>query len=64
MSDDDQERIRERAYALWEAAGSPEGDDLWFWVEAERQLSEESDDLSSKETSENPAVQPAPTLLR
>lgn len=64
MSDDDQERIRERAYALWEAAGSPEGDDLWFWVEAERQLSEESDDSSSEETSENPAVQPAPTLLR
>lgn len=65
MSDYDQERIRERAYALWEAAGSPEGDDLGFWVEAERQLGDETDDeLLATETRENPAVKPGPAILR
>lgn len=28
---DRQQRIRERAYALWEADGRPEGRDLEFW---------------------------------
>jgi hypothetical protein len=33
------DQIRARAYALWEAAGRPEGDGMQFWLEAERELS-------------------------
>ncbi len=49
MIRDDEDRIRDRAYALWEAAGQPEGDDQHFWHEAERQLAEEGDIDTSKE---------------
>ena len=30
--------IRERAYILWIEAGSPEGNDLYFWHAAEQEL--------------------------
>lgn len=33
--------IRERAYALWEAAGQPEGGDLEFWERARAQVEQE-----------------------
>jgi hypothetical protein len=36
-------QIRDRAYALWEEAGRPEGQDMEFWMMAERELSERSD---------------------
>jgi hypothetical protein len=32
------EVVARRAYELWEAAGSPPGEDLRFWLEAERAL--------------------------
>lgn len=32
------QRIRERAHQLWEAAGSPEGREQEFWYQAEREL--------------------------
>ena len=32
------EEIRQRAYELWEAAGSPEGSADVFWREAEQEL--------------------------
>lgn len=35
--------VRDRAYALWVEAGSPEGQDQHFWHEAERQLAEEGE---------------------
>ena len=35
VTDDD---IRLRAYLKWEAEGRPEGHDLFFWCEAEREL--------------------------
>ena len=42
-----EEKIRDRAYALWVEAGSPEGHDHDFWHRAERELAEDSDiDLS------------------
>ena len=37
----DEQVIRARAYRLWEAAGSPRGEEERFWYEAERQLKEE-----------------------
>lgn len=38
MHTNTEETIRDRAYALWVEAGSPEGNDWQFWHEAERQL--------------------------
>lgn len=32
------EQIAARAHALWEASGCPDGRDLGFWLEAEREL--------------------------
>jgi hypothetical protein len=36
------QRIRERAHQLWEAAGSPEGREQEFWYQAERELKGDS----------------------
>ena len=33
------QEIGERAYKKWEAAGKPNGKDLKFWLEAQRELS-------------------------
>jgi len=38
---DREERIRARAYALWEQAGRPEGQEADHWAEAERQVDAE-----------------------
>lgn len=34
-----EETIRLRAHQKWEAAGKPDGDNLRFWLEAEREVS-------------------------
>ena len=34
--------IEERAYALWEEAGKPEGGDLMYWLIAEQELDTQS----------------------
>ena len=31
-------QIRDRAYALWEEAGRPDGQDKEFWAQAEQEL--------------------------
>jgi hypothetical protein len=36
------EKIKQRAHELWEAGGRPEGRELEFWLQAERELSEAS----------------------
>ena len=33
-----EDEVRELAYKLWEAAGSPEGDGVQYWLEAETEL--------------------------
>lgn len=38
------ERIRVRAYFLWEQAGRPEGGDLEFWDQARDQIEREDAD--------------------
>jgi hypothetical protein len=43
MIPEQEELIRDRAYALWEAAGSPQGEDQRFWHQAERELAEEGE---------------------
>jgi hypothetical protein len=59
MEKHSEEAIRDRAYALWVEAGSPEGDDQRFWHEAERQLSNDGDvDTSDNATdADTPPVQ-------
>jgi hypothetical protein len=37
---DREQRIRERAFALWQAAGRPEGREHEHWQEAERAIDE------------------------
>lgn len=43
MTDISEDDIKARAYALWEAAGCPEGSDEAHWHEALRQLTEEAE---------------------
>lgn len=47
MNDDREQRIRERAYALWEEAGRPEGEDLSHWVAAFEEVGTTSEDEAS-----------------
>jgi len=42
MDADWEERMRVRAYYLWEQAGRPEGSEGAFWAEAERQMRAEA----------------------
>jgi Protein of unknown function (DUF2934) len=37
---DSNEKIEKRAHQLWEAEGCPEGRELDFWLQAERELSD------------------------
>jgi hypothetical protein len=37
---DSNEKIEKRAHELWEAEGCPEGRELEFWLQAERELAE------------------------
>lgn len=37
-------KVRARAFELWEQAGRPEGRDLEFWLEAERQIEDDRDE--------------------
>ncbi|MBR0699699.1 DUF2934 domain-containing protein [Bradyrhizobium diazoefficiens] len=37
-------QVRARAYELWEQAGRPAGQDLEFWLEAERQIEDEREE--------------------
>lgn len=42
MSDDTRhDRIRDRAYALWQQAGEPEDQEEYFWHLAERMIDDE-----------------------
>lgn len=50
---DRQERIRARAYELWEKAGQPEGQDAAHWAEAERWV-EEQESSARVEAGVNP----------
>ena len=41
MSENLLEQIRERAYAIWERKGKPEGQELEHWLLAEQELTQE-----------------------
>lgn len=64
MAHDTEQAIRERAYALWEKEGSPEGRDAEFWerarliVEAERRpVSTMVGDRSEEEREQDEALE-------
>jgi hypothetical protein len=42
-----EQAIRERAYALWQAAGSPEGREDEFWHQAREELGREPGKVSA-----------------
>jgi hypothetical protein len=50
MAESREERIRKRAYELWEKEGKPEGNDLRFWEMAMGEIDEEDQkqDMSGK----------------
>jgi hypothetical protein len=43
-----QQEIGQRAYQKWEAAGKPDGKDLKFWLEAQRELSRMKQGMAEK----------------
>ena len=51
MHTTEHDKIRDRAYQLWDRAGQPEGREQEFWFEAERELAEEDDVDTSAEAS-------------
>lgn len=52
MHTHDDEKIRNRAYQLWDEAGQPEGREQEFWYRAERELAEDDNADSSAEAAE------------
>jgi hypothetical protein len=47
----DTDKVRDRAYQLWDRAGQPEGREQEFWFDAERELAEENEVDTSAEAS-------------
>lgn len=48
MSDDRNDRIRRRAYEIWEALGQPEGRQEEHWIQAEAEiLADEQEGIAS-----------------
>jgi hypothetical protein len=54
MENDRETRIRERAYALWEQEGRPQGEDLRHWVTALSEL--DGEDPTPAAITENTSV--------
>jgi hypothetical protein len=64
-----EQRIRERAHALWEAAGSPAGPhDEHFWLLAEKEIDAEWSGDATSDVGEPAATivadGPAPSVMR
>lgn len=43
-----EERIRERAYVIWERAGRPEGKQVEHWLQAEAEIAGEEQGLDAE----------------
>ncbi len=54
MENDRESQIRDRAYALWEQEGRPQGDDLRHWLAALEEFGSES--LTEDTIAENTSV--------
>ena len=45
MTDEREDKIRKRAYALWQQAGAPEGKPDDHWYQAEREIDQGSGEI-------------------
>jgi hypothetical protein len=52
----DEDRIRRRAYELWERQGSPEGRAEEFWEEAKFTLAEKAKDVAGESSPAEPTA--------
>lgn len=43
-----EQRIRERAYQLWEQAGRPDGKEVEHWLQAEREIAGDEQGLAQE----------------
>jgi hypothetical protein len=66
MDSDRERRVRERAYAIWEREGRPQGREAEHWLEAEREIAAETEiaDVSGNVDQSRPEVAPAPRPRR
>ena len=49
MTDDRESRIRDRAFELWQREGSLDGRSLGQWLQAEKEIDEEKDEVVSED---------------
>lgn len=59
-----QQRIRETAYRLWEAAGRPENQELYFWLQAEAEIQRAEARLDQELADSFPASDPSSSVVR
>lgn len=55
MADDRDERIRQRAYEIWQKEGAPEGRQAEHWQQAEREIDGETEPKRGKKAAAKPA---------
>jgi hypothetical protein len=53
-----QQRIREKAYRLWEEAGSPDGEEERFWLQAKIEIDRDEAKLDKEVAASFPASDP------
>jgi DUF2934 family protein len=51
---DDPDQVRQRAFELWVQRGKPEGHDIEFWLQAEREL--KGEDSGSRDSANAPSA--------
>lgn len=61
MTDNGDTPIRDRAYAIWQAEGEPQGRDREHWEQAKRELAQQDDAAAADDASaQDPGTIPAP----
>lgn len=60
VNNDEEERIRQRAFELWEEAGRPEGKEYTHWIRARREIAEENTREAGRKTSASDIAQSVP----
>ena len=64
MADDREYLIRERAHAIWQDEGCPEGEHLAHWLRAEAELGQQSGPVSGSEDQKVKAPRPRASRRR
>ena len=55
MNEDREDRIKQRAYELWQREGSPDGRTLGHWLQAEREV-QQSDSVMEEDSPNAAAI--------